>query len=320
MTPYLLNLTPLTAFGGALHGDTLFGQLCWTLAHRMGDATVSQLLQGYTNNQPFAVVSDAFLAGYLPKPHLPSNYFAPLADISQRKAAKEKIWLSAAVLKDNPSIAMNQLCNQHAKSNQEIGFNSEQAHQPHNSINRLSNTTGEAGFAPYQTEQHWYPQGCQLEVVVLIDTQRISATQIQQAFEDIGMTGYGRDASIGLGKFCVNGFTPTQLAHQPKATHYLSLANVAPQGLGFHEKNSFYKTFTRFGRHGSMAVSSGKPFKAPIMLATAASVFAHDHLNASYIGQGLGGLNSPISNHDTRTIHQGYAPVIQVRIEKEILA
>ena len=45
MKTYRLTLRPLTAFGTPLAGDTLFGQLCWALRHRLGNAALTRLLE-----------------------------------------------------------------------------------------------------------------------------------------------------------------------------------------------------------------------------------------------------------------------------------
>lgn len=322
MTPYLLTLTPRTAFGDAIYGDTLFGQVCWALAYRLGDDALSRLLDGYTQGKPFAVIGNAFPAGYLPRPHLPSSYFAKLENATERKAVKKNVWIARADLA-HTDLAFNQLVSQSAKNGKDIHFQQETMQQPHNSINRMTGTTGEAGFAPYQSEQLWFGVDTQLDIVCLIDEARITPEQMKTALNDIALSGYGRDASVGLGKFELLSFEPVTLPHQANATHYLSLGHTAPQGLGFDAKASYYKPFVRFGRHGSMAVMGGKPFKAPVLLTQAGSVFARADIainldkTADLIGQGLGGESNPLSNHDVRTVHQGYAPVLRVRLVKE---
>ena len=48
-----LTLTPQTAFGTPLVGDTLFGHLCWNIAEAYGVARLRDLLDGYTAGAPF---------------------------------------------------------------------------------------------------------------------------------------------------------------------------------------------------------------------------------------------------------------------------
>lgn len=315
MTPITLTISPQSAFGDQIYGDTLFGQICWGIAERFGEQKLNELLAGYTESQPFLVVSDAFPAGYIPRPLLPAAYSSQIIDPTERKAMKSKTWLNLDDIK-NSSQPINQLADTHAKNNTEVGFIREAHAQTHNSINRLTSTTGEAGFAPYQANQIWFGTDTLLDIYCVLDQSRLSQQDFQQIIEDIGAAGYGRDATIGLGKFKLEKLAESKLPHHANATHYLALGNLAPQGLGFQPEDSFYKVFTRFGRHGSNAAIGGKPFKAPILLTRPGSVFSQPNPTANFIGQGLGGENNPISNHDNKTVHQGYAPVLRVLIKK----
>ena len=74
---------------------------------------------------------------------------------------------------------------------------------------------------------------------------------------------------------------------------------------------------TRFGRHGDRAVSLGNPFKAPLLLADTGAVLSPvaGRLDARpFVGQGLGGARNPISLVLPETVHQGYAPVLGIRV------
>ena len=98
------------------------------------------------------------------------------------------------------------------------------------------------------------------------------------------------------------------------ANSYLTLGPCAPQGLGFCPVRSTYQVATRFGRHGDAAVQSGQPFKRPVLLAKAGGVFWPEVLAASrhFIGQGLGGVDRPVSLAMPETVQQGYTPVIAI--------
>jgi len=58
-----------------------------------------------------------------------------------------------------------------------------------------------------------------------------------------------------------------------RANAWLTLGPCAPQGLGFCPVRSHWNSLTRFGRHGDIAVQSGQPFKRPVLLAKAGSLF-----------------------------------------------
>ena len=312
MQTYRLTLRPLSALGTPLAGDTLLGQLCWTLHHQLGNQALTDMLQGYTEGRPFAVLSDAMPSGHLPLPSLPSSIWQATAG-ADRKVLKKKRWLPLSVLREKLSNWQ-----QLAVADAELGRAVERA-QPHNTINRHTGTTGTGMFAPYTMGQTWLAPGCLLDVVVVLDEQRLSLEQLLAAFTYMGQHGYGRDASIGLGKFELVGDAAAVTWPQPvqgAPNAWLTLGACAPQGLGFCPVRSHWHSLTRFGRHGDVAVQSGQPFKRPLLLAKAASVFWPEELDPTraFIGQGLGGASAPVSLSMPQTIHQGYAPVVPLHL------
>lgn len=333
MQSFCVTLTPLSAFATPLKGDTLFGQLCWAIRNRQGEACLNQCLEGYTNVQPFAVVSDAFPEGYLPLPKLPSSFYQ-LPDNEDRKVVKKRSWLPEAELQKpltewlchsvNASAIATEI-NDNQRGTEPIASSrlnstslSEKHPQPHNTINRQTNTTGEGGFAPYSIDQEWFIPGLRWTLYILLDTDRLSMEDCQQYLTDIGQFGFGKDASIGLGKFQIESFQEQPLPAQNNANACLTLAPCAPQGLGFDNQDSFYQLFTRFGRHGDVAVhQEGKPFKNPVLLAQTAAVFATSPPKSGFIGQGIGG-NGELSKTLKATVHQGYAPVIAINFNSKV--
>ncbi len=317
MQSYRITLQPLSPFATALKGDTLFGQLCWALRHRLGNEALRRCLEGYTNNQPFAVVSDAFPQGYWPLPKLPGVFYQTLEG-EDRKAVKKRNWL--------PDDALQQPLEnwrQQAKTDQDIGTETgsllEKHPQPHNSINRKTGTTGEGGFAPYSVEQTWFQPAISWDIFILLDETRLSPEQLKTCLSDIGLFGYGKDATIGAGKFNITAFEAYDLPTQENANACLTLAPSAPQGLGYDSNASYYQTFTRFGRHGDRAVhEQGKPFKNPVLLAQTAALFTTVIPDAGFIGQGLGD-DGELSKTLAATVHQGYAPIIAVHFANKEL-
>lgn len=310
MQTYQFTLQPLSAFGTPLAGDTLFGQLCWALRHQLGNDRLNTLLAGYTNDQPFAVVSDAMPQGHVPLPTVPSDFWTTRPD-TDRKVMKKKRWLPVAAL-TTPFTAWQEK----AVGDAAVAKQTERA-QPHNTINRDSGTTGIGQFAPYARPQIWFQPGVQFDVHVVLNEARLSVAEFSAALDAMGSTGFGRDASIGLGKFNRMGeATPANWPAQPDANAYLTLGPSAPQDQGFCAKRSFYQVLTRFGRHGDAAVQSPNPFKKPVLLARAGSVLRPEQGSAAalFVGRGLGGVANPISQTMPETVHQGYAPVITIRL------
>lgn len=318
MKTLLVTIKPQTAFATPPHGDTLFGQLCWALRNRHGDAWLTERLQGYTCGNPFLVVSDLFPAKYWPRPHLPPEFFVFQGKSSPKdlKMEKKKVWLLRQDW-EKPLPAWVASCQTEKDVWPKKGIDGRITRsQPHNTINRLTGTTGKDGFAPYGVDQIWWPPQAHLESWLLHDPDRLPKKSLETALKDIGSTGFGKDASTGLGKFTVEHVADASLTHQKQSNAWLTLGFCAPQGCGLAAAWSYYQVFTRFGRHGDTAAVTGQPFKTPILMARAGAVltpqkpFAH----RQHVGQGLGG-EGQISKAIPETVHQGYAPVVGIRVK-----
>ncbi|NOT11626.1 MAG: CRISPR-associated protein Csm7 [Methylococcaceae bacterium] len=338
MQSFCVTLKPLSAFATPLKGDTLFGQLCWAIRNRLSDSKLINCLEGYNHNRPFAVVSDAFPESFLPLPKLPSCFYQH-PEGEDRKAVKKLAWLPEVELQKplnewlrhavNSSTIASSISNKSFEathsgttpsSRVQATSLSEKHPHSHNTINRQTNTTGEGGFAPYSVEQEWFIPGLRWTVYVLLDTGLLNMADFQQCLKDIGNFGFGKDASIGLGKFEVVDFQEKPLPAQANANACLTLAPCAPQGQGFDSNHSYYQLFTRFGRHGDVAVhQEGKPFKNPVLLAQTAAVIYMTPEKNSFIGQGIGG-NGELSKTLAATVHQGYAPVIAINFNPKVPA
>lgn len=302
MKRYRVTIELKSAFGTLLKGDTLFGQLCWAILNRYSEDHLQRLLTDYSA-QPFAVCSDGFPSGYLPRPSLPISYFE-IPDGEDHKVVKKKRWVHI----DELSKCISQWLDS-AKSDSDLSGNKSQRSQPHNTINRLTGTTGEGMFAPYNQPQTWYRINVKFDIYLLLDETRLPLPDIKTLFSDIGTFGYGRDASIGLGKFECIDYTEWNTPVPEAANACLTLAPCAPQGLRLDGKHSYYNVFTRFGRHGDVGVHRQHgPFKAPVLLADTAAVFSPMPAEQTYIGRGISGISKAIPT----TVHQGYAPYVPI--------
>ncbi len=309
-----ITIKPSSAFVTNLKGDTLFGQLCWALRNRYGDEMLNEVLSGYQNNEPFAVVSDAYPQGVVARPTVPANLLGfDLTNPAERKVQKQKKWLPI----DRLQTPINML---HKYLLSDLDLTSllkidkaliKTSSRAHNSINRQTGSTGNGdGFSPYRQDLIWFNPKLSLDLYILFDDQKISQEQVITAIRDIGNSGYGKEASNGLGKYMVEQSQPWAWPDNERANSFLTLAPVAPQGLNWEKDDSFYQPFVRFGRHGAQAAISGKPFKNPVFLAqTAAVLKPHSYEHKLYCGQGLTQLSKTLP----KTVHQGYSPVVAVQ-------
>lgn len=320
MKPLHIVIEPLTSFGTPLAGDTLFGHLCWAVSLRHGRDALQTLLDGYTQGRPWVVTSDAFPAGWLPRPTLPDSVSGLEVDDKDRKAFKRVSWLPA----EQRHLPIADWVRAAARSpNADPGArNSNSAPTPEagqaitltqNSINRLTGTTGTGPFAPRQVQQIQYVSGTRLDVYAVLDTERFHEADFRVLLDDIGLAGFGRDASTGLGKFRVASLS----AGAPPAvcTHAMALAPCAFNPSEIEPEGCWWLPITRFGRHGNMAAQGADPFKRPVMQARTGAIICWRTPGAhSWHGQGVGGVDQAISSAIPATVHQGYAPVVAIRL------
>ena len=313
-----ITITPRTAFGTPPMGDTLFGQLCWALLRRFGEEKLANCLDGYTDGKPFLVVSDALPSGYIPRPHLPASLLQTgNLDPSQRKQLRKRQWMPLSDI-HHPLNTWQERCQ--SSENLENGGTGQVFGAMHNTINRQTGTTGgDAAFAPYGIEQLWYAPDSRLDIYAILDS-RLHESELTALLSDIGLHGFGRDASVGLGKFDINAVEAITLPSQQGSNAFLTLGGCSPQGQGFVSSRSFYQVFTRYGRHGEVAAISGKPFKNPVLLARAGGVFhPESYQTRLFIGQGLGGKGE-MSKLIEGTVQQGYAPLIGICMTQDTVS
>jgi CRISPR-associated protein Csm4 len=308
MRTFKFRLRPLTPFATPLVGDTLFGHLCWSVREARGEKRLADLLQGYIAGHPFLAVSDGFPAGLLPRPTAPDFVLGTATEPRLRKLARTHRWLPADELNQSLKLLVPLLTESKA---------TEPALVTQNTINRYTGTTGTGPFAPRQVERIFYSDDARLDLYAVFDDARIAAEELQALIGHIGLCGYGRDATTGLGKFVIEAVTDHAWPHRDRAQRYwLTLAACAPQAEVLSADGCYYLPQTRFGRHGGVAAVLDAPFKQPVMMiATGALLKARDPVHWLIHGRGLGGKDAPLSKTIPETVHQGYAPVVPLQLE-----
>jgi CRISPR-associated protein Csm4 len=306
MNTLKFTLRPLSAFATPLAGDTLFGQIAWAARERFGEARLRELLDGYVDGRPFLVVSDGFPSGLLPRPTAPDHTLGLTGvDPGQHKRARSHRWLPAGGADQPIARWMSVLTAPDAIKTLVL---------TQNTINRYTGTTGEGQFAPRQVDRGFFFAKARIDVYAVID-ERLSADTLLQLLADVGSHGYGRDATTGLGKFAVEQPVDTP-GPQRASRHWLTLAPCQPNPEELVADSCYYTPLTRFGRHGNIAALTAQPFKRPLlMMATGALLKLRVPARWAFHGRGLGGSANPVSNVIPDTVHQGYAPVVPLRLE-----
>lgn len=345
MKTYEIILKPLSGFGTPLKGDTLFGHICWQAAYdsALFAAPLDTLLAGYTSS-PFLVISSAYFVHrdngkttrIFKRPDMPLSHLFDIREedkktiIKERKVLKAKKWMTLSGperltnLKDAVYEADEDLLNRFVsvsddymrKETRKKGATSLVADfiQPHNTINRLTGTTGEGRFAPFSVNQNVFFKNVELSVSVGL-ADNILIDQVVEALTRIGTTGFGKDASTGLGKFSVLDVSQISLAKlgsdTPNACY--TLAPSVPEKDKFRQ--IYFSPFTRFGRHGDVLSKSTNPFKNPVIMADEGAVLIPDRMDEILAYPYVGTAISNISKSEPKTVMQGYSLYIPVKVE-----
>lgn len=343
MKLYEITILPISGFGTPLKGDTIFGHFCWQVLHKPSllDGGLKALLD-YYDQKPSVIFSSAFpkLSSspgqyFLKRPDLPTFFFFPTNDtqpceqrIAAEKRHRKKKWmlshgeLSLDIRKSDyltnreaMQIFFEQLSERAQRQMRKL-YSKELISvfsQPHNSINRMSQTTGTGAFAPFSTDNNYYYPGMELVVFVLIDESVLSLESVLEALKNIGKWGYGRDASTGLGRFDLDSFTKLSFPDSTGANAAYTLAPSVPQKNSFSA--SYFTVFVRFGKHGDKYASSKNPFKNPVIMADEGAVLLPEDAKAffkmPYMGRAIKGVSKVIPD----TVVQGYAPYLPLRLE-----
>lgn len=344
MKVYEITVKPVSGFGTPLKGDTIFGHFCWQIAYdkKLVGRSIDDILANY-HTRPFAVFSSAYpklCSGtryqyVLKAPSLPIEAIHTLPadkaeNIRLRKDCKAKTWMVVpeagkfTSFKELEFLSDRELLNR-ASANvtdetkrqmRRCGSKnfSEILQQSHNTIDRLTGTTGEGRFAPFAAEQRVFYPETELAVFVGIDEAILSIEQIIAGLKQIGDFGFGKDASTGCGRFEICDECEIDLSEMgsdaPDACY--TLGPCVPEKETFTEM--FFTPFTRFGRHGDVLAKSGNPFKNPVIMADEGGVFKprQRHVfDKPFIGRAVAG----VSKAQPKTVTQGYSLYIPVKVE-----
>jgi len=283
-----ITINPVSLFGSKVEGDMLFGQICWHIAYK-NEELLKSLLQNY-NKSPFLIVSDAFKSGFLPKPKFPAKILKE-EDKTKKKLYKKRVWLK-----------IDDLLNGRFEKAVEGSF-VKNVYEVKNKINRFSFTTGSDEFAPFTVEYFEYDK---FDIYLLIDKEE---NLIIDLLKEIGELGYGRDASIGKGRYKIENIEDVSSFFNKKSNSYVALSSFCMKNNKC--ENFYYDVYTKYPKsRGDLA----NPFKNPLLLAkTGAGIICNKELN--YIGCAINGFAN-----DSSIVHQGYAitlPITQDGVNNE---
>lgn len=341
MKLYAITIKPTSGFGTPLKGDTIFGHFCWQAAYDSSllNEGIDRQIECY-ETKPFVIFSSAFpkletgkgTTYLLKRPELPFAYMLPeqqdkAENMRQKKNFKKKKWMAVDKTlcldlkklrffddQELMSGTLARLSEPTRRQYQKTGSSKfiKMFSQSHNTINRMTQTTGDGLFAPYAKENHYYFPETELVVFVLIEEEATDIDRVKLGLERIGTWGFGKDASTGLGRFETGGIVELKLPELMGATAVYSLAPCVPEKNRF--KDIFFTPFIRFGKHGDHLACGGNPFKNPVIMADEGAVLIPGNtgtIQKPYIGQSV----THVSKSMPKTIVQGYSPFLPLKME-----
>ena len=333
MKLYEITIQPTSGFGTPLKGDTIFGHFCWQAGYdpELIEGGLQKQLDIY-HERPFAIFSSA-----VPKieadnsyafkmPALPmSMLFPTIKDRRKRLTAskenKKKKWIindckKSMDFESADYLTDSELCQKTASVRKnETGKPKILFSQPHNTINRLTDTTGKDMFAPYTRNNTYYQNDIQLALFVVIDSQATSIENIVKGLVKIGNWGFGRDASTGLGRFKVCRSIAINIKADEKTNALYTLAPSVPDSNLFRKK--YFNTFVRFGKHGEHLASGKNPFKNPVIMTDEAAVFIPKDkavFDKPYTGKAITHVSKALPG----AVVQGYTPYLPLILEQDL--
>jgi len=291
MKLYKATIKPISSFASPLKGDTFFGQLCWMIVYKYGEKKLKSLLEQYKTT-PFLVVSDAFAKGFLPKPKMPSRYLNENPE--EKKENRKKIWLT---LEDLQKGKFNK-----AKKDEEVYESKDKKVTIiRNSINYKTFTTDGDKFAPYGVDEYFFNEK---DIYFLLDEKQLNVEELIELLNYLGNFGYGKDTTIGKGRFEVIDFKSVEIDF--KARTYMSMSAFVLSSKNI--ENVFYEPFVRFGKLGGDRAYTNA-FKKPILMLNTASVIIYKDLKERFFEGSV--INDIATYKDV--VHQGYAILLPIK-------
>lgn len=267
---YRVGVELLGPLSTPLHSGTIFGHLCWAWRALEGEQSLGAWLEQLPRD-PF-LISDAFPAGYLPRPVLkPSVRMQPstLKELDQAKKAKKASFVAVDAflrLRDRMDEAGLATALASVKAGDPAGTH--RVRTAHNTIDRRTGTTPDSGGL-YFTHSEW-PSDKSGRFDVYVATS-LAPDKLERLFALMGEWGYGKDASVGRGrlKCTLEAANETLFAAPGTRRMTLSHGTLTPN-MG----DARYKLRTQYGKVGSVYSMSLSPFKYPVTLVRPGATFA----------------------------------------------
>jgi len=301
---YRIKFKAKSWFSTEWQADTIWGHLCWEMKHLHGERKLVDFIASYNTQQPPLLVSNGFPDDLLPRPILPQVPLDSKAELAQQKEqlkrqkdAKEVTYFNHEefnrVLKGGivyPSLK--------AKVKQRVTLK--------NQINRITNTTSAGEGTLYSFEEYH----CDAITIYTKIADGFKDTA-QELFKHLTKAGYGKRKSVGYGWLEMLDFEPfSGFASPADANAFVSLSNFVP--AAHDPTHGYWSIFVKYGKLGEEYASSANPFKKPLLMFAAGSVF-RDFPVHDYYGRLVAGLS--LSHQEA--VQYGFALPVPMKLAGE---
>ncbi len=306
MQTYQITLSVPSGFITPWHADTVFGHLCWTAERHEGFKNFSGaggLIDLFRAAPPF-ILSEGFPSGLLPAPitlkRLYSRAENGQVDIDCYdliKRAKKAEYLTIDEF--------------HAFQKGKVPELLETGHKSfikttvlHNTISRITNTTGNQGSL-YESDEKYTASG---EIQIYIKISDGFEDDVRLLFEKFSQGSFGAKKSTGKGAFSVKSFEPyhefdlmqDENPSSKTVSGFVTLSHFVPAKDDPTE--GAYRTMIKYGKLGDDKTFCGQPFKKPLIMLRPGAVFYTDNVLHYY-----GTLLEDISDADPSVVQYAFA-------------
>ena len=277
---FRLRLDPASPFGTPPTSGTVFGHLAWAIRRREGREALRALLARLP--QEPLLVSDLLPADHLPRPLLATQ--APADTAPERtKALKRRRYISLDAWRALRTGATASALERALSIKGEVApdppflvvFG-----MPHNRIDRETGKTPEAGGGGLWFADELWPvparEGSRVVEADLYIRSSMPAARLESLLSDIGMSGFGRDATYGRGRFDVAGSEAIPWLEQaPGGSGTARMLSLSQGVVTANMLEARWRRFVLFGKLGREMTAEGRrPSKLPLMLAEAGATFS----------------------------------------------
>jgi len=262
---YRVRLRLRSPLGTPMLADTLFGHLAWEVARREGPEGVSTFLEPFLAGEPPFVLSDAFPEGLLPRPMLPTGRIP--GDAESREAYARIKQVAKAPFLSVPDFL--EVVTDPSRAPEPVPSPWRTVKTPRASIDRGTWTTTPGGRF-FETESLALAAG---EAATGDGSRGLDVyLRAREGWEEraltllrwVAKTGFGRDRSVGLGEFVVEGLEPLGdlFTGVAGADGFVSLSSWVPAAGDPVEGR--WRARVKRGFLGE-AAGGGNPFKRPLV-------------------------------------------------------